>query len=121
MTVDEIASEMEPNGITPQVVKAALAMLMRSELVAEVKRGRYAPAAAAKHKPSGSYEIRIEKIYPNSAVVVVNEEWRARLEPQDYNGPRNLIKKNSRFKAIAELYKVNGTLHIRIKDVIQKL
>ena len=121
MSVEEIISEMEQSGVTPQVAKAALAMLMRNELIAEVKRGKYAPASAAKHKPSGSYEIRIEKIYPNSAVVIVNEEWRARLEPQDYNGPRNLIKKNSRFKAIAELYKVDGTLHIRIKDVIQKL
>ncbi len=122
MTMNEITSEMEANGVTPQIAKAALAMLMKNEIVAEVKHGKYAPTSAAKHKPDGgSYEIRIEKIYPNSAVVIVNEEWRARLEPQDYNGPRNLIKKNSRFKAIAELYRVNGTLHIRIKDVIKKL
>jgi len=117
---DEIILEVEPSGVTPQIARAALSMLMRGELIAEVKRGRYAPAAA-KRKPGSSYEVRIEKIYQNSAVVVVNEEWRARLEPHDYNGPRDLIKKNSRFRAIAELYKMNGTLHIRIKDVIQKL
>jgi len=121
MSLDEIISEMDLSGVTPQIARAALSMLMRGELIAEVKRGRYAPAAAAKRKPGSSYEVRIEKIHQNSAVVVVNEEWRARLEPHDYNGPRDLIKKNSRFRAIAELYKMNGTLHIRIKDVIQKL
>ncbi len=54
-------------------------------------------------------------------MVTVNDKWRARLEPQDYKGPRNLIKKNSGFIAIAELCKMNGTLHIKIKDVMQKL
>ncbi len=121
MTLKEIAQEMEAEGVTPQIVKAALSILMKNEAAAEVKRGKYAPTSSVKRKPGGSYEILVEKICPGSAVVTVNDKWRARLEPQDYNGPRNLIKKNSRFIAIAELYKMNGTLHIKIKDVIQKL
>jgi Fanconi anemia group M protein len=67
------------------------------------------------------YEVEIEKIYPGSAVVLVNGKWRARLEPSDYEGPVSLIKKNSRFKAVADLYRMNGVLHIRVKDVVQKL
>ena len=43
------------------------------------------------------------------------------LDPYEYNGPRNLIKKNSTFKAIADMYRMNGTLCIRIKEVTQKL
>ncbi|MEM1990799.1 MAG: helicase-related protein, partial [Candidatus Bathyarchaeia archaeon] len=121
MTLDEIAAEMEAEGVTPQIAKAALNILLKNEVITEAKRGKYAPTSSVKHKPGGSYEIRIEKIYPGSAVVTVNDKWRARLEPQDYNGPKNLIKKNSRFIAVAELYKMNGTLHIKIKDVIQKL
>jgi len=73
---------------------------------AGVKRGKYAPAT--KYKLGGSYEMRIREICPNSAAVIVNEEWRARLETQDYNGPRTLIEKSSGFKAMAELYKVDG-------------
>ncbi|MBO3842904.1 MAG: DEAD/DEAH box helicase [Candidatus Brockarchaeota archaeon] len=121
LTLNEIAQEMEAEGITPQIAKAALNILMKDEAAAEVKRGKYAPTSSVKRKPGGSYEIRIEKIYPGSAVVTVNDKWRARLEPQDYNGPRKLIKKNSRFLAIAELYKMDGRLYIKIKDVIQKL
>jgi Fanconi anemia group M protein len=67
------------------------------------------------------YEVEVEKIYPGSAVVLVNEKWRARLEPSDFEGPVSLIRKNSRFKAIADLYRMNGVLHIRVKDVVQKL
>ena len=74
-----------------------------------------------KTPPGRTYEVVIEKIYPGVAVVRVNDKWRARLDPYDYNGPRSLIKKNSRFRAAAELYRMNGKLCIRIKEVIQTL
>jgi hypothetical protein len=96
-------------------------MLINEELIAEVEPGKYAVASAAKPKTGKTYEIEIEKIYPGSAVVKINDKWRARLEPHNYEGPANLIKKGSRFKATAELYKINGTLHVRIKDIAQKL
>ena len=63
----------------------------------------------------------VEKIYSGKAVVSVNDEWRARLTAEDYNGPRALIKKNSRFKAVADLYRAEGTLCIRIKEVTKVL
>ena len=46
---------------------------------------------------------------------------RARLIPADYNGPRNLIKKNSRFRASAQPYRVEGTLCIRVNEVTEIL
>ena len=120
-TIDQILSDMEFDEASIQVLKASLGTLMKEGLVSEAAPGVYAVASAVK-KPTGrTYEVVIEKIYPGVAVVKVNGKWRARLDPYDYNGPRNLIKKNSRFKAVAELYRMNGKLCIRIKDVIQTL
>ncbi len=44
-------------------------------------------------KPQGRiHTIAVEKIYPGFAVVMVDDSFRARLEPSAYNGPRDLIK-----------------------------
>jgi Fanconi anemia group M protein len=67
------------------------------------------------------YEVTVEKIYPGSAVLLINNKYRARLAYQDFEGPTSVIKKNSRFKATAELYRSNNTLCIRILQVIQFL
>lgn len=120
-TLDQLTSEMEFEGASPQAVKAALGLMMKEGLAAEVKPGTYAPASAVKPNRGDIYEILVEKILPGSAVVRVNDKWRARLDPYEYNGPRNLIKKNARFTATADLYRMNETLCIRIKEVAQKL
>ena len=52
---------------------------------------------------------------------MVNDKFRARLTPEEYNGPKALIKKNSRFKATADLYRLGGTLCIRVKEVVEIL
>ena len=54
-------------------------------------------------------------------VTVPMHAWRARLTPEDYTGPKTLIKKNSRFKATADLYRMGGTLCIRVNEVVQIL
>jgi len=41
--------------------------------------------------------------------------------PGDYDGPRSLIKKNSRFRAAAQLYRLEGTLCVRVKAVTEIL
>ena len=63
------------------------------------------------------YEVTVEKIYPGVAVVRVNDNWRARLTPEEFNGPRKLIKKDSTFTAVGELYRMNGILCLRVKHV----
>jgi Fanconi anemia group M protein len=120
-TIEQLTLNPELEWATPNIIKAALKTLINEELIAEVEPGKYAAAPAAKPKTGKTYEIEIEKIYPGSAVVLVNGKWRARLEPSDYEGPVSLIKKSSRFKAVADLYRMNGVLHIRVKDVVQKL
>ena len=121
LTVEQLSRDPELEWASPNVLRAALGMMVNEELVAEVEAGRYAVASAAKSKTGKVYEVEVEKIYPGSAVVMVNGKWRARLEPSDFEGPISLIRKNSRFKAIADLYRMNGILHIRVKDVVQRL
>ena len=40
---------------------------------------------------------------------------------EEYNGSKTFIKKNSRFKVAADLYKMNGTLCIRVNEVVEIL
>jgi len=59
------------------------------------------------------------KIYPGVAVVRVDDRWRARLTPEEFNGPRSLIKKNLTFTTAGELYRMNRVLCLRVKHVTQ--
>jgi len=118
--VDQLAFDMEFEGATVPVLKGAVGRLMKEGLVTKLGSGRYAVESALK-TAGKTYEIAIEKIIPGSAVVVVDDKWRARLLPGDYNGPRSLIKKNSRFRASAQLYRVEGTLCVRVKEVTEIL
>ena len=119
-TLDQIVSDMEFEAASTPVVKASLGLLMKEGIV-EAHSERYAAASAVKSVGKKTYEVKIEKIYPGLAVVRVNDKYRARLEHDEYNGPRDMIKKNARFTAIANLYRKNGTLCIKIKEVTQTL
>jgi len=120
LTIEQLTRHPELEWASENVIRAALKALAKEKLVTEVEPGRYVVASAA--KPAGKvYEVEVEKIFPGSAVVVVDGKWRARLEAGDYDGPPSLIKKNSRFKATADLYKADGVLHIRVRGVVQRL
>ncbi|MBS7614666.1 DEAD/DEAH box helicase family protein [Candidatus Bathyarchaeota archaeon] len=117
--MEQIAADMEYEGVSLQVLKAAIRKMVKDGLVMELGQSRYVAASAAKASRQKVYEVTVEKIYPNIAVVLVNDKWRARLTPEEYNGPKALIKKNSRFKADADLYRMRGTLCIRINEVVE--
>jgi len=119
--MDQIASDMEYEGASLPILKATVEKMVKKGLIAEIRKGHYAVTSAAKSAGQKVYELSIEKIYPKGAVLMVNGEWRARLTPEDYNGPKALIKKNSRFKATADLYRLDGTLCIRVKEVVEIL
>jgi Fanconi anemia group M protein len=67
------------------------------------------------------YELMVKKIYPGSAVVLINDKWRARLAHEDFLGPPSLVKKNTKFKARGILYHDEGTLCFRVQEVTQIL
>jgi hypothetical protein len=54
-------------------------------------------------------------------VVLVDDRFRARLEPFTYNGPRELIKKGRRFRARATVTKLSGKTAILIHDVVEAI
>ena len=119
--MDRIASDMEYEGASLPILKATVVKMVKKGLITEIRKGHYAVTSAAKSAGQKVYELSIEKIYPGGAVLMVNDEWRARLTPEEYNGPKALIKKNSRFKATADLYRLDGTLCIRVKEVVEVL
>jgi len=120
LSMDQLSREMEYERFNTKTAQDAIRKLMKEQRVKVKRCGTYVATAAV--KPSGkTFKVTIEKIVPGSAVVLIDDQWRARLLPEDYEGPRNLIKKKSRFRASAHLYRVEGVLHIRVKDVTEIL
>jgi Fanconi anemia group M protein len=121
VTLHEI---MESISYSPEAVRKSLIRLEREGLIKKVGE-RYVTTAIIRSKPltvkpqGRIHTIAVEKIYPGFAVVMVDDSFRARLEPSAYNGPRDLIKKGRRFKARATVTKVEGTTTVLIHDVVE--
>ena len=70
-------------------------------------------------KISGSiYDVYVEKITHGRALVTVDGKWHARLNHYDYEGPRELLRKGSEFKAVGELYHDEGVFSLRVKQIV---
>ena len=80
--------------------------------------GRLAAVDSLKEYPGKIYNIYVEKILPGKALVLIDERWHARLNQYDYDGPRDLLKTGSEFRAIGDLYHERGILTIRVKHVL---
>jgi Fanconi anemia group M protein len=121
ITVQEI---MENISYSSEAVKKSLNRLEREGLIKKVG-DRYVTTAIIRSKPltvkpeGRIHTIAVEKIYPGFAVVLVDDSFRARLEPSAYNGPRDLIKKGRRFKARATITKIEDITTVLIHDVVE--
>jgi Fanconi anemia group M protein len=121
LTLHEI---MENISYSPEAIRKSLNRLERDGLIKKVG-DRYVTTAIIRSKPltvkpqGKIHTIAVEKIYPGFAVVMVDDSFRARLEPSAYNGPRNLIKKGRRFKARATITKMEGATTVLIHDVVE--
>jgi Fanconi anemia group M protein len=124
-TLGELLKELD-EGYGPDVVRRSLARLVRDGLVKKVG-DRYVTAAALRSRPVAAkaqgriVTVEVEKVYPGFAVVLVDDRFRARLEPSTYNGPRELIKRGRRFRARATITKMNGKTAILIHDVVEAI
>jgi ERCC4-related helicase len=124
-TFGELLKELDED-YSPDAVRRSLARLMRDGLVKKVG-DRYVTAAALRSKPVAAkaqgriVTVEVEKVYPGFAVVLVDDKFRARLEPSTYNGPRELIKKGRRFRARATVTKLDGKTAILIHDVVEAI
>jgi Fanconi anemia group M protein len=121
LTLHEI---MENNSYSPETVRKSLSRLEREGLVKK-EGDKYVTTAIIRSKPltvrpqGKIHTIAVEKIYPGFAVVMVDDSFRARLEPSAYNGPRDLIKKGRIFKARATITKIEGTTTVLVHDVVE--
>jgi len=121
VTLHEI---MESISYSPEAVRKSLSRLERESLIKKIG-DRYVTTAIIRSKPltvkpqGRIHTIAVEKIYPGFAVIIVDDSFRARLEPSAYNGPRDLIKKGRRFKARATITKMEGTTTVLIHDVVE--
>jgi len=125
--VEDLIEEAVEEGITPATAKAAIEKLEDMGKMGNIGWDRVATIESVPVPKSegraerDAYEIMVEKIYPGKAVVLINDKWRARITPQDFEGPANIIKKDARFKARGTLYHDGDTLCFRVKEVIQLL
>lgn len=65
------------------------------------------------------YKFVVEKVLSGKAIIRVDNDRRAILSVEDYEGPRHLIKKGRNFTGIAELYRENGNHMVWIKEVVK--
>jgi hypothetical protein len=68
--------------------------------------------------PGSTYDVYVEKIIHGRALVIVNGKWHARLNHYDYEGPRELLRKGSEFRAVGEVYRDDGVCSLRVKQII---
>ena len=100
------------------IILQALQKLEKQQVIKIKNNGFIILNRLPKKSTGAEYDICVEKILPGKAYVLVNERWYALLNYYDYEGPRNLLKKGSEFKAIAELYNSGSDFCIRIKEII---
>lgn len=116
---ENLYSEMEEEGYTRQIVSAALQRLVKKRNLLENKEGRTTPAIKSIYGAT-LMEIDVQKILAGEALVIVDGKLEARLEAFDYNGPRELLKRNARFKALCELYNSSGVTYVKVRQVVEK-
>jgi Fanconi anemia group M protein len=127
LSIEDLVESVAEEGITPATAKAAIERLEEMGQVGNVGWDRIVATASVQTSPTvpkserDAYELMVEKIYPGSAVVLINDKWRARLAHEDFLGPPSLVKKNAKFKARGILYHDKGTLCFRVQEVTQIL
>lgn len=115
---EELYREFEEDGYPRDVVKLALSMLAKAKHIAS---SRGVSAIPGKGIPgTRRMSIEVEKIVPGHAVVWIDGKWRAKLLPENYEGPRELIKKGSTFDALCSLYDEAGILCVNVRRVVRR-
>jgi Fanconi anemia group M protein len=113
MTLEEFMEEFGEEGADIGVVKDALDRLVTEDQV-KMAGGRLVPKSAVEPDPHKPHVFEVEKVLQGKAILLVDDKWRAVLTPDAYQGPRQLLKKGSKFRAASELYRQDGILYARV-------
>ncbi len=114
----EVSYLNEVIGIDHDIIREATENLTKKKRIVCVNKNTIALTESTKFLSGSKYSVSVEKIVMGKAIVIVNEKWYASLEPQDYFGPRTILKKGNTFNIIGELYRRAGTLHLIVKKII---
>jgi Fanconi anemia group M protein len=66
-------------------------------------------------------DFEVVRVFEGGATLRVDGKWFAALYPSDYSGPEWVLRKGTVFRARAELFHLDGRLHVRIFSVVQLL
>ncbi len=123
LLIENLLQESLLEGYSLKILKTAMEHLEKADQVYKLDGDRVALVAsmgAPKEKEDKQvYEVKIERVLTRRAVCLVNDKWRAELAPEEYEGPQNLIKKNTRFKARCTLYRDGKKVCIRVQRVTE--
>jgi ERCC4-related helicase len=115
---EELYREFEEEGYSRSIVRLALDRLAKAKRIAS---SRGVSAVPARTIPgTRRMEIEIEKLVSGHAVAWIDGKWKAKLLPENYEGPRELIKKGSRFEALCSLYDESGVLCVTVRQVVRR-
>jgi Fanconi anemia group M protein len=98
----------------------ALKKLEKNGSITEHGPEKYATSSSLKTYGE-THIIKVNKIYRGYASVTVDDDIEAVIYPEEYEGPRKLLKKGSKFNAIAEIYHHQGIRCIWVKEIIHVL
>lgn len=125
--IEDLMSKLTQEGISPNAVTAAVNRLEDSghairlgwERIASVTAASAMKESGGDSGPKDLFKVVIEKVYPGKVVAWINNKWRARMLPEDFEGPSNLLKKDARFTARGSLYREDGVLCFRVSEIVE--
>jgi ERCC4-related helicase len=120
MSDDDLCVELEAEGYPKEVVKLALVRLAKARHIASAQGVSAVPAR--KIPGTTRMQITIEKLASGHAIALIDGERTAKLLPENYQGPRELIRKGSKFVALCSLYdESGGGLCITVRQVVRRI
>jgi len=119
MTLPELMEQVDED---PDVVRRAAFRLVKERKVVRMG-GRFVPRSSlrASSESGALFKVEVEKVGAGYAIVLVNDRFRARMEADMFYGPRELVRKGSRFIAKAKVLKQDGRTLIVVHDVVRVL
>jgi ERCC4-related helicase len=126
VNIENITSSLALDGISSNAVMVAINKLEDSghimrlgwDCVASIKFASKQGNSLSKNEKD-VFKIIVETVYPGKAIVWINDRWRARILPEDFEGPPSLLKKDSTFTAHGNLYRDNGILCFRVTEILE--
>jgi Fanconi anemia group M protein len=118
--VAKLKEELKTEHVDEALTESALKKLEKEKAVTETKTGVYIPTTVLKDYGQ-THTVYVKRVRRGYAEVVVDDKHQAVLYPEEYDGPRGLLKKGSRFEAISELYKESTGFNIWVKEVTRIL